>query len=146
VAVAVTFSSTPNPTQLTPEIRAADLRHHITYLASDQMEGRLTGTEGEHRATAYVAAMFQAMGLAPAGDNSTFFQSFEFTAGVSLGGGNQLTAHLSTEPLPQSYTVERERRDRLFAAGSGEELGLLGSTHFTRTVDGTPDEPASLAP
>jgi hypothetical protein len=62
VAVAVTSSSIPNPTQLTPEIRAADLRHHITYLASDQMEGRLTGTEGEHRATAYVAAMFQARG------------------------------------------------------------------------------------
>jgi Zn-dependent M28 family amino/carboxypeptidase len=38
------------------------------------------------------------------------------------------------------------RRDLLFAAWSGEELGLLGSTHFTRTFGGTLDEPASLAP
>jgi Peptidase family M28/PDZ domain len=115
VAVALTSSSTPNPTQLTPEIKAADLRQHITYLASDQMEGRLTATEGERRATAYVAAMFQAMGLTPAGDNGTFFQSFEFLAGMSLGVGNQLTAHLSTEPLPQSYAVDYDWRPLAFS-------------------------------
>jgi hypothetical protein len=78
----------PSFMHLTPVISAEDLRQHITYLASEQMEGRLTGTEGERRATAYVAAVFRAMGLAPAGDSSTFFQSFEFTAGVSLGGDN----------------------------------------------------------
>jgi hypothetical protein len=87
VAAASAMSADPpNLAQLTPEISAEDLRRHITYLASERTEGRFTGTEGERRATAYVAAMFHAMGLAPAGDNATFCQSFEFTAGVSLGG------------------------------------------------------------
>jgi hypothetical protein len=31
------------------------------------------------------------------------------------------------------------KRDILFAAWSGEELGILGSTHFTRSFDGDPD-------
>src|SRR5919109_4384989 len=91
MAATLAMSADPrNLAQLTPEISAEDFRQHITYLASEQMEGRFAGTEGERRATAYVAAMFHAMGLAPAGDHATFFQSFEFTAGVSLGGGNQL--------------------------------------------------------
>jgi hypothetical protein len=105
----------PSFMQLTPAISAEDLRQHITYLASEQMGGRLTGTEGERRATAYVAAVFRAMGLAPAGDSSTFFQSFEFTAGVSLGGGNQLTAYQSAAPLPLSYAVDHDWRPLAFS-------------------------------
>src|SRR5262245_42116946 len=105
----------PHLTHLTPAISAEDLRQHITYLASEQMGGRMTGTEGERRATAYVAAVFHGMGLAPAGDNSTFFQSFEFTAGVSRGGGNQLPAHQSTAPLSLSYAVDRDWRPLAFS-------------------------------
>ena len=37
------------------------------------------------------------------------------------------------------------RREALFAVWSGEELGLLGSSHFTRTFDGGGREPASLS-
>jgi len=73
-----------------PEISAQDLRLHVSYLASDQMEGRLTGTEGARRATEYVASAFQFLGLEPAGDDGTYFQSFEFTSGVTLGSENHL--------------------------------------------------------
>jgi hypothetical protein len=38
------------------------------------------------------------------------------------------------------------RRDVLFAAWSGEELGLLGSAYFTRTFRNGEKEPSSLAP
>ncbi|MDK1020168.1 MAG: M28 family peptidase [Candidatus Hydrogenedentes bacterium] len=72
-------------------IRAADLKQHVVYLASDYMEGRRTGTVGERRATAYVAEVFREMGLEPAGDAGTYFQEFEFTAGVSLGAASRLT-------------------------------------------------------
>jgi Tol biopolymer transport system component len=78
--------------QLTqPEIRAEDLQMHLTYLASDFMEGRLTGTEGERRATEYVASVFQSLGLRPAGDEGAYFQEYPFTAGVSPGPGNRLS-------------------------------------------------------
>jgi Zn-dependent M28 family amino/carboxypeptidase len=40
----------------------------------------------------------------------------------------------------------RLQRDVLFAAWSGEEVGLLGSSHFARTFGGGPTEPPSLSP
>jgi Zn-dependent M28 family amino/carboxypeptidase len=38
------------------------------------------------------------------------------------------------------------QRDVLFAAWSGEEVGLLGSSHFARTFGGGPTEPTTLSP
>jgi len=73
-----------------PEVSASDLRLHVGNLASEEMEGRLTGTEGERKATEYVAGVAKALGLKPAGDGGSYFQSFDFTAGVSLGTGNSL--------------------------------------------------------
>ncbi|RPI21163.1 MAG: M28 family peptidase [Acidobacteria bacterium] len=83
-----------------PAISIEDLRLHVTALASEEMAGRLTGTKGEALATAYVADVFKGLGLVPAGQNGTFFQEFEFTAGVSPGPKNRLT--LSNEKQPAS--------------------------------------------
>lgn len=73
-----------------PEIRPEDARLHVERLASDAMDGRLTGTPGEAAATAYVADAFETLGLDPAGDDG-YFQPFEFTSGVSLEGPNVLS-------------------------------------------------------
>ena len=72
------------------KVRADDMRRHVEALASPAMEGRLTGSEGERLATDYVARAFARLGLAPAGDDGTYFQAFEFTSGVRLGTGNGL--------------------------------------------------------
>ncbi|WP_025761380.1 M20/M25/M40 family metallo-hydrolase [Dyadobacter tibetensis] len=53
------------------------IRKHISYLASEDLEGRGTGTLGEIRAANYIAASFLASGLKPAGEGSSFFQTFE---------------------------------------------------------------------
>ncbi len=96
-AAAVAVPVTPpavaaaEPAELGPEISAADLRRHASYLASDALQGRLTGTAGEQLATAYAARHFAASGLLPAGDGDSYFHSFEFTAGVALGPGNALS-------------------------------------------------------
>ncbi len=82
------------PPPALPETRAAldagDLRRHVAVLASEEMEGRLTGSPGERRAAEYVAAAFARAGLAPAGEHGTYFQGFDFTAAVSLGPDNRL--------------------------------------------------------
>ena len=75
----------------TPAIDAGDLRGHVEVLASDEMEGRLTGSAGARKATNYIAEAFGRLGLMPAGDDGTYFQSFDFTAGVSLGPNNRLS-------------------------------------------------------
>ena len=81
----------PSMEQTAPEIRVEDLKQHIGYLASDALQGRLTGTPGEQEATAYVAKAFESFGLEPAGDQAGWFQPFGFTAGVALGPDNRLT-------------------------------------------------------
>jgi len=58
------------------KITFADLQAHIQYLASDQLEGRRTGTHGEELAMQYIAAQFQKDGLQPKGTNG-YIQEFE---------------------------------------------------------------------
>jgi Tol biopolymer transport system component len=118
-------------------IEPADLRRHVDVLASEALGGRLTGTAGERAATDYVAGVFDALGLAPAGDDGSYFQTYEFTAGVSLAPGNRLTviaASSSREPavdvewrpLAFSGSVDLPSSEVAFvgygivAAGSGE--------------------------
>jgi hypothetical protein len=80
-----------------PAIDVADLRAHLEYLASPDLKGRLTGTPGEIAATAHVAEHFKKWGLEPGGDNDSYFQTFEFTAGVAVGKDNAMTLNLGGE-------------------------------------------------
>jgi Zn-dependent M28 family amino/carboxypeptidase len=50
------------------------IRPHLAFLASDQLEGRGTGTKGEKLAAEYIADQLQSAGVAPGGENGTFFQ------------------------------------------------------------------------
>lgn len=60
------------------------LRYHVYYLADDSLEGRLTGTAGEHKAAVYIAQHFSKLGLVPAGDAGSWQQAFTFTAAQNL--------------------------------------------------------------
>ncbi len=72
-----------------PAITADELKEHVKYLASDELEGRLAGTEGNRKAANYIAGLMKGYGLAPAGDSGTYFQTFDFVASVRLGDGNK---------------------------------------------------------
>lgn len=78
-----------------PATRAAiapeDLEAHVRALTAEPMAGRMTGTPGSARATAYVAEAMARIGLQPAGELGDWFQPYAFTSGVSLGAGNRLT-------------------------------------------------------
>lgn len=84
-------------------ISAADLSTRVHHLAAAEMAGRGTGTPGEARATAYAAEVFKRLGLQPAGDKGSYFQSFEFTAGVSLSGSNTLQAGKQSARLKSDW-------------------------------------------
>ncbi len=94
-------------------IRAADLQRHVATLSGDDMEGRATGTDGEARATQYVADVFASLGLEPAGDEGSFFQRFSFTSGVSLGGENALW--LGSGAGEERFVVDRGWRPLAFS-------------------------------
>ena len=54
------------------------VRGHVQFLASDELEGRDTGSRGHQVAAAYVAAQFASMGLKPAGTNGSWYQQVPF--------------------------------------------------------------------
>lgn len=76
-----------------PEFAPADVVQHVNYLCLPELNGRMTGTHGARLATQYVANYFDSLGLKPAGDDKGWYQPFEFTAGASLGDGNELVAN-----------------------------------------------------
>ena len=63
---------------------------HIRYLASDELEGRLTGSPGAEKAAQYIAEQFARRNLLPLGDEASYFQEFSFVSGMRLGSGNSL--------------------------------------------------------
>jgi len=62
-------------------IRPEAIRAHMRFLADDLLEGRGTATRGHEIAAKFMAARFEALGLEPAGDNGTYFQSVPFRSG-----------------------------------------------------------------
>jgi peptidase M28-like protein len=75
----------PLPTAACPDDSAADqamstitadaIRGDMRFLADDALEGRGTATRGHELAAKYMATRWEGMGLQPAGDNNTYFQS-----------------------------------------------------------------------
>jgi hypothetical protein len=53
----------------------ADLREWLSYVASDELQGRQAYTEGIGLAGAYIAKHLEQWGVAPAGDNGTYYQT-----------------------------------------------------------------------
>lgn len=53
------------------------IKEDVAFLASDELEGRQTGTEGEKKAANYIANRFKELGLQPKGTED-FLQSFTF--------------------------------------------------------------------
>jgi hypothetical protein len=53
-------------------ISAQSLRGHLSFLASDLLEGRGTPSRGQDLAAEYIAAQFRRAGLEPAGDDNYF--------------------------------------------------------------------------
>jgi hypothetical protein len=91
------FVLTPAPTWAatdaqSPEISAADLQAQVSFLASDECDGRLTGTPGVTRAANFIAASFQRAGLKPIGKDGTWFMPFEFVSGVRKAEGRNTLA------------------------------------------------------
>jgi hypothetical protein len=84
------------------------LRETVTYLASDALEGRRTGSAGANDAAHYIAGEFQRLGLQPGSPVTRgtrlkgemlarYQQRFPYIAGVNLGKGNALSLRLNED-------------------------------------------------
>lgn len=95
------------PGRTAPEITAADLTLRLGAFADDSMLGRKAGTVGNVRATDYLAAELARMGVEPAGENGTYFQTIPLgqraidTTAVMNVGTQVLVLGRDYLPLPQ---------------------------------------------
>src|SRR5258708_7523009 len=70
------------------------MKKDITYLASDELEGRGVSTKGINLAADFIAAEFKKAGLKPPGKNEDYFQPFSIVTGTAkLDEPNTLTLY-----------------------------------------------------
>ena len=75
-ATTLPLKHTPVPTS--SDISAKDLMTRLYIYADDSLQGREAGTIGNFKATEYLAAEAKRIGLIPAGDSGTYFQTLPF--------------------------------------------------------------------
>ena len=102
---------------ITPEL----LRTWLTYLSSDDLEGRATFSEGLGLAAAYIADQLKDAGVKPGGDHGAYFQRVEVL-------GVKSTNH-------SSVTVEVSGQKRTFNQGEGVRFPANVGGKRTVTLD-----------
>lgn len=110
---------------------AAKLQQHVSYLASDALAGRRTGTVGANDAARYIAGEFARLGLKPATAGPAtrrpsqimprYLQSFPYITGVELGKKNEFVG-----PGSQRFMV----RDEWMPLGFSANGSVTGSIVF----------------
>ncbi|MBO0948857.1 M28 family peptidase [Fibrella forsythiae] len=69
--------ATPITATVLPEaqLTRAELEAHLRFIASDELQGRRTGSPGNMVAARYIAEQFRQIGLKPVADNNSYYQT-----------------------------------------------------------------------
>jgi Peptidase family M28 len=70
-------------------VSAESLRGHLSFVASDALEGRNTPSRGLDVAAEYIAAQFRRAGLEPAGEAGGYFQTTTWGEAVASAGSRR---------------------------------------------------------
>src|SRR5687767_5708134 len=87
---------TPQERKLAEMITAAQLKDYLYYVASDEMGGRDTPSQGLDLTAKFMGTLLSRWGFKPAGDNGTFYQKMDLSRSAvnpastvaTLGGQN----------------------------------------------------------
>lgn len=122
------------------DLSIENLKHHIEFLASDEMKGRLAGSPEGKKAAEYIEAEFKKYGLTAPPKISSYFQEFEFSAGVKAGKTNNLSVDLPSgnkqyefekDFVPAGYSDDAAIKNLpVFFAGYGPSATSLASEGF----------------
>ena len=93
---------------INPDITADEIKQHISYLASDELKGRDSGTKEIKEAADYIRDEFKNYGLKPIFEES-YLQEFSFIKTIELGENNSLKLSANdneiTPKLKDEYTT-----------------------------------------
>ncbi|MEE4256577.1 MAG: M20/M25/M40 family metallo-hydrolase [Bacteroidales bacterium] len=85
-----------------PAITTEELEEHIAFLASDELMGRLPGTEWDVQAAEYIAQQYKLAGIQLLGEDG--FQYFDVVTEVEPGEDNYLKADMITAVAGEDFT------------------------------------------
>ncbi len=113
----------------TPTISAKELQNKVEYLASDSLEGRMTGSKGIQAAEAYISKLFNNLGLKPVGKLKDYKHAFEFVSKTQVNkeqsqfsitiGGKREYKEVFTHWLPQSFSMNGSASGDVVFVGYG---------------------------
>ncbi len=122
----------PLPTGTSAAITAGDLSQRIEALADDAFEGRAPAGEKGEQAADWIAAEMARVGLSPAGENGTWFQTVgmveqtldEATSSLTFSdGADQATMPMT---LKETAVLWTKKQDRSEASWENSELVFVG--------------------
>ena len=122
VLLTLSFS---NEKKKTHEVSVDELKQHVSYLASDELKGRLTGSSGDSLAAEYIRKELKKYGLKPLFNKG--FQQFRVTDKVITGPENKLisggnTLKLNTDFAPLAFSQNGTFDGEVVFAGYGFEI------------------------
>ena len=117
------------------ETAEARLTASVAYLASDQLEGRMTGSEGARLAADHIAEALRTLGLEPAAGDGSYFQSFEFTADRRVVPEDN-AMRLSAGGEAHDYAVDADFRPLSFSANATVEGEVVFAGYGLSTPGG----------
>ena len=109
-----------------PEFDANELSDYIRYLASEELQGRAPGTEGDKAAAEFIKKKFEEAGLKLLGEEG--FQYFEVTTGINFGDNNSLTVDQIALDIGEHYTPFN-------FSGSGEVMANVVFAGYGFTIN-----------
>ena len=121
-----------------PTTTKISIQQRVEFLASDELEGRMTGSEGAKRAAEHIAAQFAQLNLKPIGDEASYFQAFEFTAGrriISEENRFHITRQMHGSEQVMEFSVERDFQPLSFSR-NGVVEGEVVFVGYGLTVPG----------
>lgn len=105
-------------------ITAADMKEWLSYLASDQLQGRQVYTEGLGLAAAYIAEHLKEWGVKPGGDDGSFFQVVK-VLGVNVKRNSTVTVTVNG----QTRTF-KDGEGVTFPANAGGKQTITANAEF----------------
>jgi hypothetical protein len=121
------------------QISAESLRGHLSFLASDLLEGRATPSRGLDLAALYIAAQFGRAGLEPMGDDG-YFQTALWGLSEPSDEGFECVFHLGNEDIRLS-----ESRMSLRYAYAALDLKRVPITRLATAAGADDEQPGSDA-
>ncbi len=166
LSVAASSGQTVNPRVCAPCIHT-----EMAFLASDELQGRGSGTHDEHLAALYAASLLAAFGLTPGGDHGSFLQKAPLPSPLPPEVLSRL-AGFSNEPRTETWNVvgilrgsdataskdailltahldhlgigPRKNGDKIYNGADDDASGTTAVLEFARVFAGAPRPPRTL--